>query len=411
LRNFLGLGTAFFIAGLLVLSASGVQRQTPQWRSGIDLVVVDASVLDYDRRPVRGLTVADFTILEDGHPRSVATISEINASDTVTPIGVAVPAGVWVREVPADVESNAIPAGGRLLALVLDDALPMAPGEGVRARELALDVIDRLAPSDVAAVVFTSGREQNQNFTADQARLRSAVGRYHPRTDLRFDRLDPRQGAAPPLYFAATATLRNLVRGLGVLGPRRKAILWVSAGIPLELGKVFGSDVWSSQLRDEWRDLLAAAGGANVTFYDLDPGGLRGQTIDLHIGPTSWNTTGEDISPGGTREYGAVNRRFLLDVAANTGGIAVTGSNDPGPGIEQLFTETGSYYLLGFESAFPPGKDVRRLEVRVKRPGVTVHSRTQYSREAARASAEPATEKALLSGALGGLLPVSDIGL
>jgi VWFA-related protein len=168
-RHIIGRGSAFFIAGLLVLSASGAQHPAPQWRSGIDLVLVDVSVLDNDRRPIHGLTAADFTILEDGHPRSVATMSEINAPDTVTPVGVAVPAGSWVREVPADVESNAIPDGGRLLALVLDDALPMAPGEGVRARELALDVIDRLAPADVAAVVFTSGREQNQNFTSDQA--------------------------------------------------------------------------------------------------------------------------------------------------------------------------------------------------------------------------------------------------
>lgn len=47
-------------------------RQAPTFRSRTDLVQLDISVLDKDRRPVRGLTAADFTVLEDGKPQSVS---------------------------------------------------------------------------------------------------------------------------------------------------------------------------------------------------------------------------------------------------------------------------------------------------------------------------------------------------
>ena len=43
----------------------------PSFRSGIDIVELDVSVLGKDRMPIRGLTAADFTVLEDGKPQPV----------------------------------------------------------------------------------------------------------------------------------------------------------------------------------------------------------------------------------------------------------------------------------------------------------------------------------------------------
>src|SRR5262245_6530956 len=55
-------------------------RPTPQssFRTGIDLVYVDVSVLDSDRRPVRGLQAADFVVREDGRPRPIAAFSAVD---------------------------------------------------------------------------------------------------------------------------------------------------------------------------------------------------------------------------------------------------------------------------------------------------------------------------------------------
>ena len=46
----------------------GQTQQPPVFRSRTDVVELDVSVLDKNRRPVRGLTRDDFAILEDGQP-------------------------------------------------------------------------------------------------------------------------------------------------------------------------------------------------------------------------------------------------------------------------------------------------------------------------------------------------------
>ena len=47
------------------------QSERPVFKGGVDLVQLDVSVLDGNRMPMRGLTAADFTVLEDGKPRPV----------------------------------------------------------------------------------------------------------------------------------------------------------------------------------------------------------------------------------------------------------------------------------------------------------------------------------------------------
>jgi hypothetical protein len=86
----------------------------PVFRAGTDLVQVDVSVLDGKRRPVRGLTAADFVVLEDGKPREIEAFSEVYLPDRVR--GEAAP---WVREVASDVASNQTtdPSGDYLLQI------------------------------------------------------------------------------------------------------------------------------------------------------------------------------------------------------------------------------------------------------------------------------------------------------
>jgi hypothetical protein len=49
-------------AGIATLIAQLATPRQPTFRTGVDVVQVDVSVLDKDRRPLRGLTQADFTI-------------------------------------------------------------------------------------------------------------------------------------------------------------------------------------------------------------------------------------------------------------------------------------------------------------------------------------------------------------
>jgi hypothetical protein len=66
-------------------------------------------------------------------------------------------------------------------------------------------------------------------------------------------------------------------------------------------------------------------------------------------------------------------------VSENTGGTAVVNTTDFDDGLDRIFEENGSYYLLGYQSTNQErdGK-FRRLDVHVARPGATVRARRGY---------------------------------
>ena len=67
---------ALVFSAVLCLGAQTPQAP-PQFKTGIEVRQLDVVVLDREGRPVRGLTAADFTVLEDGRPQKISTIEEI----------------------------------------------------------------------------------------------------------------------------------------------------------------------------------------------------------------------------------------------------------------------------------------------------------------------------------------------
>ena len=73
-------------------------------------------------------------------------------------------------------------------------------------------------------------------------------------------------------------------------------------------------------------------------------------------------------------------RLFLEDMAHYTGGLVVGANGESiATSADRVFAESGSYYLLGYQSTngAPDGK-FRRVDVRVNRPYVTVRTRSGY---------------------------------
>ena len=142
---------AVLVVGLLEMLAvsprtlqqtSSPRLPPPAFRTAVDLMQLDVSVLDRNRRPVRGLTAADFTILEDGKPRNVQTLLEIN----IPPVSRA--NAVWESSQPRDVATNAtVRDAKRIVVIVIDDASLVrlaARGESpTRRREGGIDRIGR----------------------------------------------------------------------------------------------------------------------------------------------------------------------------------------------------------------------------------------------------------------------------
>ena len=287
--------------------------------------MLDVSVLDKDRRPVRGLTAADFTVLEDGKPQDVRTFKAIDMEDVVETL----PAP-WVREVAPDVRRNDEFKDHRVVLIVMDSSTPMPAADVIMAKRLARSAVDQLAPDDLAAVVFTLNAGAGQLFTRDRARLRTAIDRFNGSPDKMIDSsgvtipFNRFNDLAMTLYQSTLSTLSGLARHLAELPERRKALILVSVGLPIDPG-LSVSDVGFSpgdsaaktvDLLRDLREALAAAQRSNVSIYSLDPGGLR--TV---------------ASP--------LNHDFLRTVSETTGGFVLVDTNDPAPGIAQIYRENG----------------------------------------------------------------------
>ncbi len=70
----------------------------------------------------------------------------------------------------------------------------------------------------------------------------------------------------------------------------------------------------------------------------------------------------------------------LRVLAEQTGGIAVVNQNDFDKALKRIDAETSDYYVLGYYSSNPdPLKRTRQIEVKARRDGLNVWSRTSYS--------------------------------
>lgn len=103
-------------------------------------------------------------------------------------------------------------------------------------------------------------------------------------------------------------------------------------------------------------------------------------------------------------------------LAEDTGGIAVVRSNDISGGLRRIVEDNSRYYVLGYvsDSTRSPDK-FRKIDVRVKRPGLKVRARRGYLPEDAKAAArqreieaKPGTSRALVA-ALRNPLPIGEL--
>ena len=396
--------------------------QQAVFRSGVDLVHLDVSVLDRQRRPVRGLTQADFTILEDGQPRAVTAFAELEVKAPLPPS--AGDAG-WVRHVAPDVQTNEIARTpeGRLFVLILDDGLTPQDAAAIStAKEIARTAIDRLSPGDQMAVVFTVGSKGAQAFTSSREKLLKAADTFSPGYarhlmgwDTAAQEIRPDGSIVWKLTSDGDAqyregsirTLESVAASLIAAPQRRKAIIYVSPGVfadpdasaTISLARPGESRMIreaNSSLNRRLPDLYRRMREGNVTIYPIDPLGLGGLENYVQRTAPGFSAFGmardtSSIADWYTLNYppmpmqlahrmASVSLDFLKAAAENTGGVAITDTNDLKGGVARIFDENASYYLLGFNvpPAHRPGS-LHRLQVRVNRPDVTVRTRSGYT--------------------------------
>ncbi|MBI1875466.1 MAG: VWA domain-containing protein [Acidobacteria bacterium] len=373
--------------------------QQPTFRISIDLITTDAIVRDQNGQFVADLKPGDFEVYEDDIKQEIASLELIHGGRTfsaLTPTPPPPPEGIIL---PPPRPTN--DAAGRIFLFVVDDLHLDFRNTG-RIRDLFKRISKNLVhEGDMFGIVSTGPSSLAIDLTYDRKRLDDAIKRIAGNGLKPQEIIEGPESADGPSevrYRAhvAFSTTYEIMQNLERVHNRRKAVIYVSNGYdfnPFPEGRLgedpffggrYGEDKEENRHQPELRqgqqfadadlarelaDLTRAANRANATIYTIDPRGLvAGADLDDPVDPVEWGN------------YVRKTQDSLRVLAELTGGVAVVNQNDFDRALKKIDNETSDYYVLGYYTSNPdPTRRTRKLEVKVRRLGVQVWSRTSYS--------------------------------
>lgn len=432
-RRLLTLG---FLASSLALSAQSAPQSQPQgpprYETATSAVVVD--VVARDRKgPVTDLTQADFEVFEDGKLQQIVTFERRAPDALLTKVATpAVGAGAADAAMPPVVVALAwdrLTPEGRALAhkaaltftttrqpnelvgvFIVDQGLRTVEGYTTDETKLraAVDRAGGTATSQTAreantqrdnrvphpSVPVTAGAEFGQTQTSTAAPpgvqpgpnmdLAAASGNQREVfTRLALDRMDRsyRDLQSNVEGQSSMNGLLALVDSLGAL-PGRKTLVYFCEGLTV-----------APAVEARFRSVIATANRKNVSVYALDAAGLRVHSQQKEtareleqLSASTVSGLDRDDSKKWTEDLERNEQLLKSDPSASlgiltsqTGGLLIQNTNDLERGIGRINDDRRNYYALTYTptNALLDGT-YRKIEVKVKRPGVEIKARPGY---------------------------------
>lgn len=403
-------------AGLSEIDGRAQTQSKATFKSGVDLVRLDISVVDATGRPITDLKPEEITITEDGQTLPVVLFQRVTEpSDSYVDAA--------IRAVSAEVSSNEAFPRGHLYVLIFDQQ-HITPGNEQRARIAAENFIrTRVRPSDRVALFAVPGPGPQIGFTSDKLRalaqlsnirgsyqrtvttplgtmsifeahqivqgnekiIAEAMIRMNSETGADFiaARGNVREGLATAMAESSSTSapvlrenartvidrtdsesrqflqrLADVVRNLSDIEGRKTVVL-------------FSEGFFQENLARELEAVAAAAAQSYCVFYPFD---LNARTPSITEAYAADTTLGAEvqarIAPLGTLAA-ETDGMLVLDAAARSGEV-----------LERIADRAQDYYLVGFT----PSEDARlnrgkyqRMSVTVSRPGARVSARTGYA--------------------------------
>jgi len=401
-------------------------QPTPTFRVGTDLLTVDVSVVDSSGKPVEGLTPADFTIKIDGKVRKIVAVELSKAgtsTDTAELVGV-----------PSTLSVTGASAPRPRHVLFTIDQMYIPTGSIKPLMISASRFLDTLAPRDeVGFIAFPVG--PHVDFTTDKSKVRDAmsgmigmpsldrigqmaigIGEARAVIDKERYLLSDAQPPPPPtertpvfldMYqrnCSNTASdneravcINQLLSQSSEIAQRSrtdaKASVRTLESIVKQLAPVEGSKslilISAAMAIEEQRDLdelkrIAAATRTSFNVMIVDPV-QENQNIGVNA-----PVQGRPLAMTALDDR-RIRNEGLEEIAADGRG-AVYRVQGSGEGIfNRLATELSASYVLGLESLPEDlGKDRRKVEVSVKRPGARIRTAQAYIETSAAAMATAA---------------------
>lgn len=392
----------------------------------VQIVEVPVTVVDRDGNPVRGLTAANFQVLDENKPVSVTSFDKID----------------FASEESVKAISPLNPAARRNFMLLFDLTYS-SPASLVRAQDAARSFLKTsVGPRDlvgVATVDAEKGYRLLTAFTTDRDLVASVIA--NPQT---FHGTDPLQIAGTTTFDAKEqntkggregavaeqvqeisrnvgrsndaynrgrvekqlATLGNLARMLRAV-PGRKQLIFLSEGFDPKL--VRGRDSGTSdEAKKENEAVLRGqaytvdsdarfGSSSSVTIIDEMARTFRGSDVVLNSFDIQGVRVNGDLQTGARNDSGGnsvVNsNEALFMVSKPTGGEVFRNSNSIKEDFSRLLKQQEVVYVLGFQS--PTAKPGRFHELKVKLVNVPNGARVSHRAGYYELGTETAAERTL----------------
>ena len=404
-------------------------QSQPRFEATASAVVVDVVARD-KKGPVTDLTQADFEVFEDGKPQQIVTFERRAPNALQTRVAGESATSVGAREA-------AMPPV--VVALAWDR---LTPEGRVLAQKAAQSFVSSRQSNELVGVFIVDQTLRTvEGYTTEEAKLKAAVDRVAGTASTQTGRepgnsrvaqpsvpvtagaefagaggsaraaaAAPGQGTDTAAYGAAAAeaalgaaldrmersyrdlqsniegqasmnALLSLVDSLGAL-PGRKTVVYFCEGLTV-----------APAVEAKFRSIIATANRKNVSVYALDAAGLRAhskqrETRDELTALSKSAVSG--IERNDNRKWTEdleVNEQMLKSdpsaslgiLTSQTGGVLIENTNDLDRGIGRINDDRRNYYALTY---VPTNSSLdgtfRKIEVKVKRPGVNVRSRSGY---------------------------------
>ena len=375
----------------------------PAFTEQVEVRVMDLDVVVTDSKgqSISDLTRQDFAVRVDGQPVPIDYFARVD-DGTIHAPDLATASPERVLDVYRQGQQAFVP---RHFVIYVDSG-DLAPLTRNRALNQLRDFVTRLGPSDTARIVLFDRRPKElTDWTTSKETLLQAVdtmekgvGMSRLQNEMMTLRTidstrsrSSREWAARTYVDQTAVELDLMVKDMRVQLstltplPGKKAFLFVSGGLPSLPGYAmytyavgnFGSAAFASidtrQIAQQIADLARQANADEITFYTVDAQGL-----------TSDGATVSNDDPLAMRANVSFIARQdaqsgMLELASQTGGLALINSNDFSKGFSRVYQDVSSYYSIGVNLSSLRAAGYQKIEVTVARPGAAVRYRHGYA--------------------------------
>jgi VWFA-related protein len=408
------------------------EEGVPRFTTGSRLVVVPVVVTDSNGQPVKDLTSADFTILENGQAKKIKIYERIQAS--TAPVTETTPQGAYTNRNLRQETPHAI-------NIVLLDLVNTQWKDQVYARNSMVEFLSKSVNGDALTTLLVLGRgglHLVHDFTTDPQVLMTALRNMQMDNSEKpgLDVVGPQQAvnlagqgaeslakaegelpqggpgiAAQAIGSAGSAaaeraqldrlfegevrlatmyreeSLRTTLAAMQAISqaygglPGRKALIWATGSFPFDIADPEDASLMRSG--EMLTQTLQRLSDSNIAVYPVDVKGLTG-VGGLDIAANGAQTSRYMREPAGN--YGtqmllrAKSEGTMDTFASMTGGHAFYNTNDLTGAFSRAANESRFYYLLGYYLDSEDLKKIgwHKLKVEVARKGVKVHTRAGF---------------------------------